>query len=280
MNRRKFIGNSIIGTVGAGFLGGIYAWQVEPFWLEFVEREMPVKNLPPGLEGKTLMQISDMHVGNRFNYQYIIDSLKKAKIFKPDIVMYTGDYTTYEGNEQFEQLDEVLNHTIKGKMGTIGILGNHDYGHNWSENHVAHRITRQLEGAGIEVLRNQKTNIEGLDFLGFDDYWGLNFNPAEVMKEYNPSTPTIALCHNPDVCDLDIWNNFKGWILSGHTHGGQLKPPFLTPPMLPVTNKRYTCGAFDLNDGRNLYINRALGHLIQVRLNVRPEITVFRLERV
>ena len=50
-------------------------------------------------------------------------------------------------------------------------------------------------------------------------------------------------------------------------------------PLLPVKNKTYTAGEFSLSNGRTLYINRALGHLWQVRFNVRPEITIFRLEK-
>jgi hypothetical protein len=67
-------------------------------------------------------------------------------------------------------------------------------------------------------------------------------------------------------------------VLSGHTHGGQCKPPFLPPPLLPVENRRYTCGEFDLAGDRMLYISRGVGHLLQVRVNVRPEITLFELQ--
>ena len=76
MIRRKFIKRTIFGTVGIGALTGLYTWQVEPFWLEFVKRKMPIANLPDHLVGKTLMQISDVHIGNRFDYSYIIDSFK------------------------------------------------------------------------------------------------------------------------------------------------------------------------------------------------------------
>jgi predicted MPP superfamily phosphohydrolase len=62
------------------------------------------------------------------------------------------------------------------------------------------------------------------------------------------------------------------------THGGQCKPPFLPPPLLPVQNRRYTCGEFEIANERRLYISRGLGHLLQVRINVRPEITLFELE--
>ena len=280
MKRRKFIKQTILGTLGFSFLTGFYIWQIEPFWLEFVKQKMPVQHLPKKLIGKTLMQISDIHVGNRFDYQYLIKSFQAAQKYQPDFVVYTGDYVSYENEKQFAQLEEVLQHTVKGKIATIGILGNHDYGKSWSEQSVANKITSQLQNAGIHVLKNENLEIAGLNFIGFDDYWGLNFNPQKAMSNYDGAKANIVLCHNPDVCDLDVWQNYKGWILSGHTHGGQCKPPFLPPPMLPVKNKRYTAGEIDLADGRMLYINRALGHLWQVRFNVRPEITVFELEGV
>lgn len=279
MNRRKFLKRTFWGTVGVGFVSGIYAWQIEPFWLEIVKHKMPLKNLPDHLVGKTVIQISDMHVGNRFDYQFLIESMQKAQILNPDFVVYTGDYVSYETNQQIEQLNVVLKHAVLGKIGTFGILGNHDYGKNWAEQEVADKITMQLEMAGIHVLSNKSVEVNGLTFLGFDDYWGLNFGPEELMQNHDPQKPTIALCHNPDVCDLDVWHGYKSWILSGHTHGGQVKAPFLDPFVLPVKNERYTSGEIDLKDGRTLYINRALGHLWQVRFNVRPEITVFELEK-
>ena len=262
---------------GAGLLTGLYAWQIEPFWLEFVHKKMPVQNLPDELAGKTLMQISDIHVGNAFDYNYIIQSFQKAQLLNPDFVVYTGDYITYENAKQFDQLQQVLKHIVKGKLGTVGILGNHDYGGHWAEFEVADTISNQLTEAGVEVLRNEQIEIEGLSLIGIDDYWSPNFHPEQVMTQQNTQNANIVLCHNPDVCDLDIWNAYQGWVLSGHTHGGQCKPPFLNPPLIPVTNKNYTSGEFDLNNGRKLYINRALGHLWQIRFNVRPEITLFEL---
>ncbi|MFP4291162.1 MAG: metallophosphoesterase [Cyclobacteriaceae bacterium] len=279
MNRRKFIKQGFAGSLGLGALTGIYTWQVEPFWLEFVRLPMPIYHLPDELIGKTLMQISDIHIGNRFDYQYIIDSFQKAKAFKPDFVVYTGDFVNYENEQQFSQLEEVFKFAPKGEEGTLGILGNHDYGRNWAEQNVADEITAILERAGIQILKNEQAEINRLNFIGFDDYWALNFDPVKVMSSYDDSRANIVLCHNPDVCDLDVWNNYRGWILSGHTHGGQCKPPFLNPPVLPVRNKNYTSGKIDLGEDRTLYINRALGHLWQIRFNVRPEITLFDLMR-
>jgi predicted MPP superfamily phosphohydrolase len=279
MNRRAFIKKSFWGFTGLSVFSSLYAWQVEPFWLEFVRLKMPIKNLPASLAGKTLMQISDIHIGNRFNYQYIIDSFKKAHEFQPDFVAYTGDYvSTYKGEVQYDKLQEVLNHSVKGRSGTVAILGNHDYGRNWLEKDVAEKITGMFTGSEISMLRNDQLELNGLNFIGLDDYWGPEFNPQLVMNNYDDTKANVLLCHNPDVCDMDVWNNYSGWILSGHTHGGQCKPPFLPPPMLPVKNNNYTAGKFELTGGRTLYINKALGHLWQVRFNVRPEITIFELE--
>lgn len=276
MNRKRFIKKILYSGVAAAFTG-LYSWQVEPFWLEFVHQKMAIKNLPKDLVGKTLMQISDLHVGDRFDRKYLMDALDKAQKYQPDIVVYTGDFVSYESAKQFKQLAEVFEHVVVGKLATVGILGNHDYGKNWSESKVADKIVQILTESGITMLRNETKEVQGLSIIGLDDYWGTNFNPYQLLKDIDHSKANLVLCHNPDMADEPIWGDYSSWILSGHTHGGQCKPPFLDPPVLPVKNKNYTSGQFELSGGRTLYINRALGHSWQVRFNVRPEITVFTL---
>jgi predicted MPP superfamily phosphohydrolase len=136
-----------------------------------------------------------------------------------------------------------------------------------------------MRAVGIRVLRNEVADAGGLQIAGMDDLWGHRFDPERALASLDSRRAAIVLSHNPDTVDLPGWNGYRGWVLSGHTHGGQCKPPFLPPPLLPVQNHRYTCGVFDLANDRMLYISRGIGHLLQVRINVRPEVTLFELER-
>jgi len=105
MKRRTFVKKSFCTLTTLGVLGGLYSWQIEPFWVEFVKQKMPVKNLPKHLIGKTLMQISDIHIGKRFDFYYIVKTFEKAKQYNPDFVVYTGDFvTTHKDKVQYNVL--------------------------------------------------------------------------------------------------------------------------------------------------------------------------------
>lgn len=262
-----------------GSFPALYSWQVEPFWVEFVERKLPIRNLPVNLEGKILMQISDLHVGNRFDWNFLIESFHKAKKFNPDFVVYTGDFVNHGTLEEQNDLKIVMEEAVYGNLGTFGILGNHDYGPGWKDIELSRSICRILNSYGIEMLNNEQNNRYGINFIGFEDLCSPNFDPLKVMKDLDQSKANLVLCHNPDVCDKDVWNGYQGWILSGHTHGGQCRIPGVITPILPVKNKKYVSGEIDLQDGRMLYVNRAIGHSYQVRFMVRPEITVFTLTK-
>jgi predicted MPP superfamily phosphohydrolase len=278
LTRRKFL-TGLAALAATPALAGLYTWKLEPHWLDFVHRDLPIRNLPAGLNGKRLVQLSDIHIGRQVSDAYLTNSFRRVAALHPDIVVHTGDLVSYEGPHQTAQFERVMRHFPRGRLATAAVLGNHDYGVAWSELAVADRIERLLTGAGATVLRNRRINVAGLDIVGLDDFWSPCFNPGPELETINAAGPTLVLCHNPDVCDLPVWGRFSGWILAGHTHGGQCKPPFLPPPLLPVKNRRYTSGDFSLEGGRRLYINRGLGHLEQVRFNARPEITVFRLVR-
>ena len=273
LNRRAFIGTSAALVTGAGLAG--YTTEVEPHWLKFVHRSLRIANLPAQLSGATLAQISDLHICSYVDEDYLIHSLDRARAFRPDIVVFTGDFVTWE-RTRLAQVDRVLSHFPQGRIATLGIFGNHDYGPTWRDPRVASRIMSVAAANGIRVLRNETLTVDGLDFIGIDDLWSGRADTRTAFAQ-RTSAAAIGLCHNPDGLDSLPWDGFSGWVLAGHTHGGQCKPPFLPPPILPVKNRRYTAGEIRVDDARRLYINRGVGHLLKARFNVRPEITLFTL---
>jgi predicted MPP superfamily phosphohydrolase len=276
--RRRFLRRSL-GSMAAVAAGtGLYTWRVEPHWVEFVERALPIANLPPALAGTRLVQLSDMHVGPRVEDDYVIGVFERVRALKPDIVVFTGDFTEpYRGIAA--QARRVYAHAPQGRLATLGIFGNHDYGPGWRHPEFAAGLVPVLAECGIRVLRNERVDVAGLDVIGLDDWWAKQFQPAEALAYRDTTKPAIVLSHNPDTADLPGWFGYQGWILSGHTHGGQCKPPFLPPPLLPVRNRRYTSGEIEVGGGRRLYISRGVGHTLMVRFNVRPEVTVFDVRR-
>jgi predicted MPP superfamily phosphohydrolase len=276
--RRQFLWRGLGATAALAAGTGLYAWRIEPHWVELVERSLPIANLPLALAGRTLVQLSDLHVGPRVDDDYVLGVFDRVRALAPDIVAFTGDFTEpYSG--YLTQARRVYGHAPRGRLATVGIFGNHDYGPGWRHPELAAALQPVLADCGIRVLRNEVLDVAGLDVIGLDDWWGKQFRPAEVLAYRDATRPGLVLSHNPDTVDMPGWFGYQGWVLSGHTHGGQCKPPFLPPPLLPVENTRYVSGDIAVEGGRRLYISRGVGHTLRVRFNVRPEVTVFTLQR-
>jgi predicted MPP superfamily phosphohydrolase len=279
VQRRRFLGWAA-GATGLIGLGG-YAYGFEPHWVEVCHRSLPIARLPQSLAGARLVQISDLHVGARVDDGYLVDCLARVRSLQPDLLVLTGDILDFRSDRdeaQYGQLRDVLSHLPRARLATIAVLGNHDYGTRWSQPHVAQRVAEELGRAGALVLRNECVSIQGLDVVGVDDLMARRADPAAALARRS-SPAALALCHNPDTLDARPWLDYTGFVLAGHTHGGQCRLPFLPPLVVPVRNRRYAAGEVAVPGGRTLYVNRGLGHLLRVRFNARPEITAFTLTR-
>jgi uncharacterized protein len=275
LTRRAFLKsgrNWVAAAAGSGF----YSLCIEPRWVEFVRRPLAIRGLPTALAGCTLVQISDVHVGRLVEDDYVLATFREIAELRPDIVVMTGDFVSYHAGV-FKQMRRVYRHFPRGRLATLAILGNHDYGPDWAHPEIAQRVVDTVRPCGITVLRNEAYEVAGIQIVGLDDLWAHQFEPERVLPHLEARRPAIVLTHNPDTVDLPVWNRHEGWILAGHTHGGQVKPPFLPPPIVPVHNRRYTAGEFALSGNRRLYINRGVGFVLPVRFNVRPEVTLFEL---
>ncbi len=275
--RRRFLRTAGLAALGLAS-AGVYVREIEPRWIDFTHRTMPVPGAP-GVHGWRLAHLSDLHVGHSVDPDYQRSVLRRVAALQPELVVFTGDFITRFGAhvQELEALPRILEHFPRGRFGTFAVLGNHDYSTGWAHVEIAEQVAARARGAGIEVLRNEQRALHGLTMVGIDDLWAPLCRPEIALQGLTPDTPAIALAHNPDTCDLPVWSGFRGWILSGHTHGGQVRPPFLPPPLLPVRNRRYASGEIDLHDGRRLYVSRGIGNLLRVRFCVRPEVAFFTL---
>ncbi len=130
---------------------------------------MPLRNLPPALVGKRLVQISDLHVSRVVSYAYLQHALAQAAELKPDIVMVTGDLMTAMHLEQVEPVVALLRQLNPDHCAIYAVPGNHDYGAFCREVGQVEGLSRAMKRVGIRLLRNEITEYEGLQIVGFDE---------------------------------------------------------------------------------------------------------------
>jgi predicted MPP superfamily phosphohydrolase len=269
-------------TVGAAaFSGGVYACAVEPYWLDTVRLEIALDGLPPEFEGYVVAQISDLHVGSGVPLAYLRRAVEAANAARPDLVVVTGDIV--DGGGPAEAADDAaeLLSALRPRDAVMAVLGNHDTGAYRPSREVdeegVRRLRGALEAAGVDVLFNDERMIERgggrLRVVGFGDLWSRQFDASRFRA--GAGEATIALSHNPDTAP-ELAERGAGLVLCGHTHGGQVRMPFLGPPYYPIEHRELMYGHHRI--GRTqVYVNPGLGYSYGVRFLSRPELTLFRV---
>ena len=282
ISRRKLL---VRGTAMAlGALGG-YAIGIEPRWISIEQHDLPIAGLPESLIGTTAVQLSDLHIGSRVSDSFLLSQFEYVQALNPEFVFFTGDFLDDSSKWHLEKGLRLLDQFPRGGIGNACVLGNHDFGqgHNRVARSEANtsRLIDAFNDNGLNLLRDESVELGGLKIAGLRDYWygGFHKESASDVVLSLSSKPSIVLSHNPDTVDLPIWQEFRSWVLCGHTHGGQCQFPLVGAPICPVANKNYLAGFYDIAGGHKMYINRGVGHTHRVRFMSRPEITVFTLTR-
>jgi len=233
-----------------------------------------VAGLDPAHDGLRVAQLSDIHVGRRTPPARIKAALDAVNAFRPDLVVLTGDYLSH--NQQGVGL---LREALGGLAApTVAVLGNHDH---WVD---ADGATAALEGLGHAVLRNQHTvlRLRGVPFtvIGVDDLITGHADPARALAGA-PRGSRLVLAHAPRTADLLRDAASPLLVLSGHTHGGQISIPILTPLLARlVAREPYLRGVYRVG-AVALYVNRGVGNTVTtMRLNSDPEVTTATLRVV
>lgn len=240
--------------------------------IEIVHQPIYLPNLPSSFEGYRLAQMSDIHHGALVRADYILSAVAMINHLQPDVVVLTGDYITHS-RAYMEPCAELLTQ-LNAHDGVFAVLGNHDF---WTD---AEKMARSFKKHHIHVLRNTHTYLERngdrLALVGVDDSTTAQDDIRAALRGVRVNAPTVLLSHNPNVLRKAAHFGVQ-LILSGHTHGGQIRLSTRRRP--PHRWLRFYHGYVQL-DMTQLYVNRGLGTVIvPVRYQCRPEITVIELRR-
>jgi uncharacterized protein len=233
-------------------------------------REIVVPDLDPAHDGLRVAQLSDLHVGAMTPVGRIRAAIAEANRFRPDLVVLTGDYLTRDRGGV-----ALMREQLGGLQApTLATLGNHD---RWVDPRGAGAA---LEDLGYGVLENQNTTLTlrhaPFTVIGIDDLWTQTADPPRAMKGAQAGS-RLYLAHVPATADiLANWGR-PMLVLSGHTHGGQVNVPLLTPALRWIAREPYIDGLYQVGKVQ-LYVNRGVGNVgLGLRINAPPEVSLLTL---
>jgi predicted MPP superfamily phosphohydrolase len=246
-------------------------WAPDP---EITDTSIWLRRLPAALEGLKIVHLTDIHHSLFTPIEDVERVVHLANRLEPDVVALTGDYVTLSPAYIWPAA-RVLG-KLRARRGIFAVLGNHDFQVD------AHEMTRALRAERIRVLRNSRYPIRAggktLWFLGVDDLWWDSDDLPAALRAVPARDPKVLLCHNP----RGIWQASEHGIdlvLSGHTHGGQVRLPGLGSLYRSKLGERFVEGWNHLN-GTQIYVSRGIGKVVvPLRLGCPPEIACLRLRR-
>lgn len=280
VTRRSFLSYiAAAGGLGLATYSGTHARHE----FEITPTTIRIRNLPDAFNGFRIVQMSDLHLEEYTETWFLERMVAQINALAPDLVLITGDFVSRGplalsvSWQAAGAAAEILS-TLKAPQ-RFGVLGNHDV------NVGAEHVIRPLEAHGTPILVDSYTPIE----RGSDVLWLCGANDAGTRTPdlnfaipARPNAPVIFMCHEPDYVEQVVLHPrfpLIDLMLSGHTHGGQIRLPYIGPLILPSMGQKYVEGLFHL-DHMQLYVNRGIGTVgIPFRLNCPAELTHFTLVR-
>jgi uncharacterized protein len=280
-SRRDFLKASAFGAAGLV----LYSSELERHWIDVTQRDAALRGLPADFEGMRVVQLSDIHMDSFTEPFFMRRVIERINQLKPDAVFLTGDFVTSgrwpnaDAHKAAWECAGILKN-LECKS-VYAVLGNHDVIVG------AATIEAALRASGISILRNSFLPIERgsarMWLAGLDDPLAgrpdLDAAIPESIRNLR-NEPVVLLCHAPDYA-MRIRSHAAGeavgLMLSGHTHGGQIRLPLIGALVLPPMGKRFVEGWFQLGN-MSLYVNRGIGTIgVPFRLDCPPEVTLFTL---
>ena len=269
-------------AAGSAALG--YGFLLEPRRLTTERIEVRLARLPAQFDGFRIAQLSDIHFGPYMGSSFVREAVEEINQLQSDLIVLTGDFVSHplgkrqgiEGARHAIPCAEALR-GLGAAYGRFAILGNHDH---WNDAGI---VRDALESAGFPVLLNQAVPLERdgarLWLVGLDDALERVADIESALQGVPATESSVLLVHEPDFADhaarfpVDLQ-------LSGHSHGGQVRLPWVGAPVLPRLGEKYPMGLYRVRN-LQLYTNRGLGVINPpVRWNCPPEITLITLRAV
>ena len=269
----------IIIILGTSFFA--YVTYVSTLKISVREYRIINKKIPETFNGVKIIQFSDLHYGSTMFDSNLDDIKKIINERKPDLLFFTGDLI--DKNYKMSSKDtEILTKklmSLDASLGKYAILGNEDDDEITTIFNQANFILLKNE---YDLIYNDDNNpilLIGLSSLinnNQDIETGFRYFDQEA---YNPDIYTVVLVHEPD-STIDIRNDYSpDIILSGHSHNGNIRLPFINYSIFKVNGaKKYDQNYYKINNTK-LYVSSGLGtnNLGGIRLFCRPSINFYRL---
>lgn len=259
---------------------------IEPNRPQIVRREIALRRWPARLEGFTITVLSDFHYDPHFSIHPLRSAIGMVNGLHPELIVLAGDFVSVPlfgdaaaAASAAEPCAQLLRQ-MKAPHGLWAVMGNHDCFTD------ADRVAGALRAEGIQVLSNQSVPIEvdgngdgGRFWLcGVDDVLCGGSDLATTLHQVPADEASVLLAHEPDYADY-VARFPVDLQISGHSHGGQVRPPLVGPVFLPAMARKYIWGLYKIG-GLTLYTNPGLGTVgVPVRWNCPPEITLLTLRR-
>lgn len=279
--RRRFLKYAALSSASLATAG--FTWGYLEHERVAVSRvDVRLQSLPVQFDGLTIAHLSDIHHGIYTSLDFINRCVEITNELKPDIVALTGDFTL-NAKRYIDPCGEALS-GLRAGIGVFAILGNHDYYQSAGE------TRRALRAAGCTVLVDQRERLEKrgakLSLLGADDllygHWDIN----KLLRDVPEEETRITLAHNPDFMGrIAERKRYVDFMLSGHTHGGQVRLPLIgAPHVISDYGQQHIIGLTQwASEGRapmQIYTTRGIGSIMMpVRFECPPEIVLYTLRQ-
>jgi hypothetical protein len=230
-------------------------------------------SIPSSFDGVRAALVSDLHfstVGPQF--QDLLDALKRET---PDLLLISGDITHKPARWRAatEFLGEMID-VAKWPMGAFAVLGNHD---SW-------RLRSYWDDRRLRFLKNESCLIRrgahAIRVLGVEQFTEFSGDLPTAVGPEDRSQFTILLAHYPSSV---LWARYISvdLVLSGHTHGGQIRVPGIGAIHTSSATGRRFCSGIHRVDGSLLYVGRGIGFsgMFRTRIFCRPELPIITLRR-